>query len=66
MPFGGSKCGLESGKGMAGVEHGQLWIQRGEFPNNLKGEAMIQFWGIRSPKQHARRASHGSGAMSDA
>ena len=61
MALGGSSGGPESGKGMAGKEHGKLWPQRGEFPTNVGGETMIRCRGIRAPKRCTRRALRGAG-----
>ena len=47
---GGSSCSLESGKGMAGGEHGQLWPQRGEFTTNVEVGTMVCRGGIRTPQ----------------
>ena len=49
--IGGSISGLESGKGMAGGVHGQLWSQRGEFSTNVGVNKMVHCSGICAPKQ---------------
>ena len=60
---GGGSSGMESGKGMAGGEHGHIWPQCGEFPTNFWGETMVHCRGLRAPKRRASHESSGAGAM---
>ena len=66
LALGRSWGGLEIGKDMAGVGHGQLWPKCGEFFTNVGGRKMLNCRGICAAKRRDSRASRVAGADSGA
>ena len=57
---------MDSGKGMSGGGHIQLWPQHGEFSITVGGKTMVSCRSIRATKQCVSRASRGAGDESSA
>ena len=60
--MGRGSGGLDSGNGMEGGGHGQLWPQCGEFSNDVGGDTMLGCRIICAPKRRTRSALCGSGS----